>query len=64
VAPFCSKACAEVDLARWLGGDYRIETGIEIGGAAEPDALPGAGDAIELDRIGSSRRPPKIDRSK
>ena len=22
--PFCSKACADADLGRWLGGDYRI----------------------------------------
>lgn len=24
--PFCSKRCADVDLARWLGGVYRVET--------------------------------------
>lgn len=24
VRPFCSKRCADVDLARWLGGDYAI----------------------------------------
>ncbi len=24
--PFCSKRCADIDLARWLGGDYRIPT--------------------------------------
>lgn len=24
--PFCSKRCADVDLSRWLGGVYRIET--------------------------------------
>ena len=23
--PFCSKRCADVDLARWFKGDYRIE---------------------------------------
>lgn len=23
--PFCSKRCAEVDLARWLRGDYFVE---------------------------------------
>jgi uncharacterized protein len=23
--PFCSKRCADIDLARWLRGDYRIE---------------------------------------
>ena len=22
--PFCSKRCADVDLARWLGGNYRV----------------------------------------
>ncbi|WP_142848073.1 DNA gyrase inhibitor YacG [Telmatospirillum sp. J64-1] len=22
--PFCSARCADVDLGRWLGGDYRI----------------------------------------
>lgn len=22
--PFCSRRCGDVDLARWLGGDYRI----------------------------------------
>jgi endogenous inhibitor of DNA gyrase (YacG/DUF329 family) len=22
--PFCSRRCADVDLARWLGGGYRI----------------------------------------
>ena len=24
--PFCSKRCADIDLGRWLGGDYRIPT--------------------------------------
>jgi len=24
--PFCSKRCADVDLGRWLGGTYRIDT--------------------------------------
>lgn len=23
--PFCSKRCADIDLARWFKGDYRIE---------------------------------------
>ncbi len=23
--PFCCKRCADIDLARWLRGDYRIE---------------------------------------
>jgi uncharacterized protein len=24
--PFCSRRCADIDLARWLGGDYRVPT--------------------------------------
>lgn len=24
--PFCSKRCADLDLGKWLGGEYRIET--------------------------------------
>ncbi|MBT3401324.1 MAG: DNA gyrase inhibitor YacG [Rhodospirillaceae bacterium] len=24
--PFCSQRCANVDLSRWLGGNYRIPT--------------------------------------
>jgi uncharacterized protein len=24
--PFCSKRCADIDLARWLGGTYAIPT--------------------------------------
>ncbi|MGQ4275172.1 DNA gyrase inhibitor YacG [Terrihabitans sp. B22-R8] len=32
--PFCSKRCADVDLHRWLGGVYRIETD-----EAPPDAI-------------------------
>jgi len=24
--PFCSARCADVDLHRWLGGVYRVET--------------------------------------
>ena len=26
--PFCSRRCADVDLARWLGGTYRIPTDV------------------------------------
>ena len=22
--PFCSQSCADVDLGRWIGGDYRV----------------------------------------
>lgn len=26
LVPFCSKRCADLDLGRWLGGDYRLPT--------------------------------------
>ena len=35
--PFCSRRCADVDLHRWLGGVYRVETDEE----PDPDeAIP------------------------
>ncbi len=24
--PFCSRRCADIDLARWLGGTYHLQT--------------------------------------
>lgn len=36
--PFCSARCADVDLHRWLGGVYRVETG------ERPDDRPGRDD--------------------
>lgn len=41
--PFCSKRCADLDLARWLGGGYRIETEEE----PEPGDFPVAGEGDE-----------------
>ncbi|MBM4036585.1 MAG: DNA gyrase inhibitor YacG [Planctomycetes bacterium] len=35
--PFCSERCKLVDLGRWLGGRYRVESPIE---AAERDVPP------------------------
>lgn len=32
--PFCSRRCADIDLARWLGGRYAIP------GTAEEEAPP------------------------
>jgi hypothetical protein len=32
--PFCSRRCADVDLAHWIRGDYRIAT------EEEPDTAP------------------------
>lgn len=42
--PFCSRRCADVDLHRWLGGVYRVETD-ETGdnlGEGEGFSVPGA----------------------
>jgi endogenous inhibitor of DNA gyrase (YacG/DUF329 family) len=33
--PFCSSRCAQIDLGRWLNGDYRIPA----------EEAPGEGDA-------------------
>ena len=38
--PFCSKRCADVDLARWLGGRYAIAGG---NSDADEDGDEGAG---------------------
>jgi endogenous inhibitor of DNA gyrase (YacG/DUF329 family) len=36
--PFCSKRCADLDLKRWLGGEYRIPTDeVPEGGYVEPE---------------------------
>lgn len=35
--PFCSKRCADVDLARWLNGSYAIPA---VEDAPEEDAAP------------------------
>jgi hypothetical protein len=37
--PFCSRRCADLDLARWLRGDYRLPG---ESGAADPDETPPA----------------------
>ena len=34
--PFCSKRCKDLDLARWLKGDYSIP-GAKTGEVDEPD---------------------------
>lgn len=38
--PFCSKRCSDVDLAKWLNGNYAIPS-------EDPDDLDEALDAIE-----------------
>ncbi|MEM1373614.1 MAG: DNA gyrase inhibitor YacG [Pseudomonadota bacterium] len=37
--PFCSKRCADIDLARWLGGVYTLDDE-EDGTAADTPADP------------------------
>lgn len=41
--PFCSKRCADVDLARWLGGGYAIPS-------TDPDDIEEAILAAEAER--------------
>jgi endogenous inhibitor of DNA gyrase (YacG/DUF329 family) len=36
-APFCSTACRNEDLRRWLGGEYRVPSEDPIGPAPEGD---------------------------
>jgi endogenous inhibitor of DNA gyrase (YacG/DUF329 family) len=39
--PFCSARCADIDLGRWLKGDYRVPTDEAPDEAAsEPPELP------------------------
>lgn len=38
--PFCSKRCADVDLARWFSGTYAVPS-------QDPDDIEAAIDAIE-----------------
>ncbi len=40
--PFCSNRCADVDLGRWLGEEYRIpvEQGAEDGFELDDDEFP------------------------
>lgn len=38
--PFCSRRCADLDLAKWLGGDYRVPS-------ADPDEAAEALDEME-----------------
>ncbi|MGJ8604240.1 MAG: DNA gyrase inhibitor YacG [Marivita sp.] len=38
--PFCSKRCADVDLARWLNGQYAVPSN-------DPEDIEAAIDAVE-----------------
>ena len=47
--PFCSARCKQVDLGRWLGGDYRLPTE-EVAEPEEVIAALGAGEDQAPDR--------------
>ncbi|MCB1333573.1 MAG: DNA gyrase inhibitor YacG [Roseivivax sp.] len=38
--PFCSKRCADVDLGKWLGGEYAVPS-------TDPEDIEQALDAVE-----------------
>lgn len=46
--PFCSKRCADVDLARWLNGNYAVPSN-------DPDDIEVALDAVEQGVSGSDK---------
>jgi len=48
--PFCSKHCADVDLARWFKGGYSIPS-------TDPEDMEKAIDAIERGEAGEDDEP-------
>lgn len=42
--PFCSKRCADVDLARWVNGSYAIPS-------RDPDDIEAAFEATEKENV-------------
>ena len=44
--PFCSDRCKTIDLGRWLGGDYRLQT----------NEAPGESELLDLARAMEGRR--------
>lgn len=54
VRPFCSRRCADIDLAKWLGGAYAVPS-------TDPDdieaALDAAAESAEQTTPGPVRRP-------
>jgi endogenous inhibitor of DNA gyrase (YacG/DUF329 family) len=48
--PFCSKRCADIDLARWMSGTYVVP-----GGGADADE---DGDDVDTDIGQQNERPP------
>ncbi len=50
--PFCSRRCADIDLARWLGGGYVIASG---GAEADEDGDEGAAKSVVAPRSSEDR---------
>ena len=48
--PFCSKRCADVDLAKWLSGGYSVPS-------QDPDDMDELDDALEQARSHAVIRP-------
>ncbi|SEK48459.1 DNA gyrase inhibitor YacG [Roseovarius nanhaiticus] len=48
--PFCSKRCANVDLARWLGGQYAIPSN-------DPEDIEAALDAAQEAEEAAQKKP-------
>ncbi|OSQ43577.1 DNA gyrase inhibitor YacG [Marivita geojedonensis] len=48
VRPFCSKRCADVDLARWLNGNYAVPS-------EDPEDIEDAIEAAEQAASGSDK---------
>ncbi|MCT4558728.1 MAG: DNA gyrase inhibitor YacG [Pelagimonas sp.] len=48
--PFCSKRCADVDLAKWLGGGYAIPS-------EDPEDAQEAAEALETLTQTQNQRP-------
>lgn len=48
VRPFCSKRCADVDLARWLNGNYAVPS-------EDPEDIEAAIEAAEQAASGSDK---------
>ncbi|RWR32549.1 DNA gyrase inhibitor YacG [Sinirhodobacter populi] len=45
--PFCSKRCADIDLAKWLNGSYVIPGDLAEEEDRALDGPPGGGDPIQ-----------------
>ena len=49
--PFCSKRCADLDLARWFNGTYAVAS-------SDPDDADALQDALEAEQENEGRNKP------